>query len=229
MNEIKISLDSESYTSKPIGSEAAQISNRIAKNIEVLNCPASIYSFVLDVGHRGHAFSPATFLNGSRKIDNFDQMQLLVLDFDGGISHKDVFDRARRYDIPILFSYETFSSTEEDERFRVCFLNDIPISDPKAAKITKNLLRTIFSESDKHDSDISRMYYGGDQLLYFDQSIPTANIESLNRNMTVFLRDKYTGNYKREIKKFSMDNKVALNKTICWIFLCKKSTPKILV
>lgn len=212
MNEIKVSLDNESYTSKPIGNEVAQISNRIGKNIEVLNCPASMYTFVWDVGHHGHTFSPATFSNGSRKIDNFDQMQLLVLDFDGGISHKDVFNRARRYDIPILFSYETFSSTQEDERFRVCFINDISISDRKAAKITKNLLRTIFSESDKHDNDITRMYYGGNQLLYFDQSIPTLNLESLNRNMTVFLRDKYAGNYKREIKKFSIENKVSLNK-----------------
>lgn len=49
MNEIKVSLDSMNYTSKPIGSEAAQISNRIGKNIEVLNCPTSIYSFVWDV------------------------------------------------------------------------------------------------------------------------------------------------------------------------------------
>lgn len=212
MNEIKISLDSMNYTSKPIGSEAAQISNRIGKNIEVLNCPTSIHSFVWDVGHYGHAFSPATFLNGSRKIDNFERMQLLVLDFDGGISHKEVFERAKRYDMPILFSYETFSSKEDDERFRVCFLNDIPISNPKAAKITKNLLRTIFPESDKHDNDIARMYYGGKQLLYFDQSIPTVNLESLNRNMTVFLRDKYAGNYKREIKKLSVENKVCLNK-----------------
>jgi len=213
MYNIKVSLDNKNYTSKPSSSEAAQISTRIGENTEILNCPASLYEFVYNVSQRGHTFSPATFSYGKRKIDNFEQMQLLVLDFDGEISYKEVRERATQYDIPFLFAYETFSSSENVERFRVCFLNDIPLSNPRAAKIAKNLLRTIFPESDPHDNDISKMYYGGKRELYYNPSAPTVNLESLNRNMTIFLKDKDASNYKRRIAKFSRDNGVALNES----------------
>lgn len=160
MYDIRVSLDNEDYTSKPLSSEAAQISKRIGKNKEILNCPASLYEFVYNVSQQGHTFSPSTFSDGKRKLDNFEQMQLLVLDFDGGISYKEVRKRAAQYDVPFLFAYETFSSSEDVERFRVCFLNDMPLSNPKAAKIAKNLLRTIFPESDPHDNDIARCTTG---------------------------------------------------------------------
>jgi hypothetical protein len=161
MTKLKVCLHPKEYKEKPTGFEVAKISSEIGKCDEKLNCPTSIYEFAYDVGMSGKTFSPATFTDGSRGQENFEQMQLMVLDFDGGVSYKEIQERARRYELPILFSYSTFSSTEDDERFRAVFLNDIPIQDRRAAKITKNLLRTVFPESDKHDADISRMYFGG--------------------------------------------------------------------
>ena len=75
-------------------------------------------------------------------------------------------------------------------------------------------LANIFPEADPSCSkDISRMYFGGKGLLYFDESIPRINIESLFRNMSLYLRDKHGAtNYKRNIIGFSKRTGIGLNK-----------------
>lgn len=212
MYEVKVSLDKERYDSKPTSNEAAKINCRIGNSVEVLKCPASVYKFVQKVGQYGHTFSPATFSNGTKKIDDFEQMQMLVLDFDGGVSYKEIRDRAKQYELPLLAVYDTFSS-EEHDRFRVIFLNDVPITDKRAAKIYKSALMEIFPEADKTDIDISKMYYGGKELLYFDDSIPVIDMESALLHMTYYLKDKRGDtHYKRELKKFAKKHGIRLNK-----------------
>lgn len=212
MNEIKVSLDSESFRTKPTDSEVGKMSLRIGKNVKVLNSIKSIQSFVLKVGQQGHSFSPATFSNGLRRVDNFEQMQLLVLDFDGKISFESVCERAKEHELPMLAAYDTFSSTNHN-RFRIIFLNNIPIKNIKAAKIYKGALMEIFPESDKTDSDISKMYYGGKELLYFNKSLLTIDLESTLKNMTYFLKNKYGAtHYKRHLKEFAKKYGIRLNK-----------------
>jgi len=162
----------------------------------------------------GSRFCPATFRNSKRRKENFEQMQLFPLDFDGKnpISLKEVYKRAEQLDLPTLFSYETFSSTDRN-RFRVVFLNDVPIEDVRAAEIKHNALRTIFPESD-NSCTVANMYYGGKKLLKYDDSVPIINIESLIRNMTLFLKCKHGAtHYKKHIERFAGSNNIALTKT----------------
>ena len=82
-----------------------------------------------------------------------------------------------------------------------------------AANIQKNALMTIFPESDKTDNDISKMYYGGKGLLYYDKSLPTIDIESTLRNMTYYLKNEHGAtHFKEHIKKFAKKNNIRLNK-----------------
>jgi len=214
MNKIKVSLDTVGYLSKPKDSTIATISNRIPKNIKLIN-QDNISAFVSDIALDGYSFCPATFKNGLRRKENFEQQHLFALDFDGKISTswEDILDRTEQYDLPVLFAYETFTSTNRD-KFRVVFLNDIPITNAKAAEIQQNALLMIFPEADASCKDITRMYFGGnkDKLLHFDESMLTIDIESVIRNMTHYLKDKYGGtNYKRKISDFAGNNGIALN------------------
>lgn len=110
----------------------------------------------------------------------------------------------------MLSMYDTLSSKEHD-RFRVMFLNDVPITDNRAAKIYKSALLEIFPEADH--SDISKMYYGGKEVLYFDSSIPMINMETTLRNMTYYLKNKDgPTHYKRSIKRFAGKHGIRLNK-----------------
>ena len=211
VKEIKISLDRYNYTHKPgFPGEIAEMSCRIGRN-PITKERRWIKSLAEMIGTNGRSFSPATFRNGKRTKENFDQMQMLVLDFDGGISLQGVYDRTEKYDLPILFAYETLSSKNED-KFRIAFLNDVPIPDRKAAEIQMSALGTIFPEADKSCvKDISKMYFGGKRLLKFDETIPTITIESLARNMTMYLHDKHgPTHYKKKVAEFAKSNGVAL-------------------
>ena len=196
------SMDSQGYKVKP-SSEIGLINNRIgglAKSVSQDN----LKQFVTMVGNDGYAFSPATFQNGKRDKANFVQQQLFALDFDGGVSFEQVKDRSERYNLPMLFAYDTLSS-ENSNKFRVVYLNDASIPNKKTAEAMLKSLSIIFPETDKSCiNDVSRIYYGGKELIYYDESAPEVNVESLFRNMSLCLKNRYGNtNYKRKLKEFS--------------------------
>jgi hypothetical protein len=208
---IEISLDSVQYKIKPKDYEIAIISKRIASNKQALRNPNDVKDFAEQVGQQGYTFCPATFNNGVRNLDNFEQLQLLALDFDGGISWREVKERTDEYDLPILFAYETLSSVDKN-KFRVVFLNDLALKDKLLVKIAINALLTIYPEADRACDDVSRMFFGGKNLLYFDNSLPTINTEKLFRVMTYFLFQKHKPNhYKEHVKRFADKNGIQLN------------------
>lgn len=206
MNQIKISFDNCVNRSKPNSYNTRSIKERIAEKIHRVN-QDNLKSFVNFVGKNGCTFSPATFKTTFEDIamnrESFEQMQSFPLDFNGGISFDDVMSRAKQYDLSVLFAYETLGSKNQD-RFRVVFLNDVSIKYVKVAEIMIEALLTIFPEADSRSRDVTQIYFGGKQLLYFDESVPTINIELLFRNMCLYLRDRYgEKHYKDRVYRFS--------------------------
>ena len=215
MNEFKVSFDNQTFLSKPSADNARLISNRIGRSVKKFGS-ANIRAFALDVSLDGHTFCPATFKDGKRNKENFEQQQLFALDFDGGISFEEVKKRADHYDLPILFAYETLSSKDRD-KYRVVLMNDVPITDRKVAETMSMGLGTIFPEADSSCyKDVSKMYYGGKSVLHLydkDDGIPKINIESLFRNLTNCLEDRHgVTNLRRHTEKFSRETGLALNR-----------------
>ncbi len=217
MNSAKVSWDRKNQETKPTGELAAIISNRISSSTMKLSL-SNIENFAYSVGSLGHTFCPATFKDGKRSKENFEQQQLIALDFDNKdpnkvIPFKEIKSRAEHYELPILFAYDTLSSNNHN-KFRVVFLNDVSIPNPKVAEATQLALGTIFPEADPSCiKDVSKMYYGGKQLLYYDRKAPEINLELVFRNLCYYLKDKYKANhYKERIAKFSKEAGIALNK-----------------
>ena len=212
MNEIKFCLDRQCFLSKPRDIDAAQISSRIGRLTKKLSL-TEIIPLARDISLDGYTFCPATFKGGQRGKDNFEQQQLFVLDFDSGISFEEVKKRTDRFEIPVLFSYETFSSRNQD-KFRVVFLNDISIPDRNVAEAMLRALGMIFPEADQSCcKDVSRMYYGGKTVVFINDKLQTINIEALFRNLTRYLRENNKDNhYKEKVAKFSRDTGIGLNK-----------------
>lgn len=102
----------------------------------------------------------------------------MALDFDGGIPFEDVRDRAEHYDLPILLAYDTYRSKAHD-RFRVVFLNDASVPDVRVARAMLTALHTAFPEADPQSKSAVQMYYGGKELLHYDESVLKINIGSL--------------------------------------------------
>jgi len=123
MNNIKVSLDNQKFQSKPSGDEVRYINNRIARFVKVLG-PKDVRKTAFSIGKEGCTFSLATFKAGKRNKDNFEQQQLIALDFDNKdpdkmISFEEVKERAEHYELPVFFAYDTLSSRNHD-KFRVC-------------------------------------------------------------------------------------------------------------
>ena len=205
----KISLDPVGYNSKPTSHEVGKINNRIGKSPHSVE-QDKIKEVIEAISVNGHSFAPATFKEGQRNKNHFEQMQVFALDFDKGISFDEIKNRTDKYNLHILSAYETMNS-ENCDRFRVIFLNDTSITDVRVAEMMQQALITIYPEADKNCKNIAHMYFGGKRLIYFDESVPMINPESLIRNMSIYLRDVYRDtNYKRKIREFSRATGVAL-------------------
>ena len=207
MNTIKLSYDQQSFHVKPSGDEIRCINNRIARSAKKLD-HNELQRVITRIGNEGCTFSPATFKNGKRNKDNFEQQQLFALDFDNKDPRKkimfdEVKERANQYELPILFAYDTMSSTDHD-KFRVVFLNDASVTDRRVAEAMQLAMGKMFPGADPSCyKDVSKLYFGGKEVLYYDDKLPEINIESIFRNYTYCMKVKYKDNHYREhISKF---------------------------
>ena len=215
MTEFKVGFDNTRQKKEPDSAALKRIEQVLLERPHRVN-QNNVKSFVNLVGENGCTFCPATFNASFDDVriseEIFQQQQLFVLGFNGDISFEKVKERSERYDLPIMFAYKPLSS-EDSGSFRISLLNDVPITDRRAARIYNNLLMAVFPEADKSDKDITKVYAGGKELLYYDPVIPTLDIDTLSRNFTIYLIDKNgIKNYRRELHKFSQRNRVALNK-----------------
>lgn len=216
MNKIKVSFDSQKFQLKPSSDQVRYINNRIARSIKELG-PVDMKKIVFSIGQEGCTFSPATFKDRKRDKDNFEQQQLIALDFDNKdpdkkISFEEIKERADYYDLPVFFAYDTLSSKNHD-KFRVVFLNDVPITDRKVAEAVLMAMGEIFPEADPSCyKDVSKLYFGGKKVIYYEDKLSEINIESVFRNFTYCMKKKYKSNhYKDYIARFAKKTGIALN------------------
>lgn len=220
-NKLKVSYDPYPHLRKPSQEEIRIINNRIGKSVhEVGLRPRDMWEFIDGISRDGYTFCPATFKNKERKKENFEQQQLIALDFDNKdpdnkVSFEDVKARAEHYDLPILFAYDTLSSKNHD-KFRVVFLNDISIPDRKVAEAMQLAMGTIFPEADQECvKDVSRMYFGGaSEILHYDRDeISQINIASLFMGLSYYMKEKHgEKHYKEKIASFSEKTGIRRNK-----------------
>lgn len=196
--EVTISLDEKSYEKKPDKSEYLEISKKIARARVVID----VEKLADDVGNNGMTFSPATFKGNRRRSEDFEQMQLFALDFDSGVSFEEIKNRAERYELPISFAYHTLSSTTELPKFRVVFINDVPVTDKRAAEIIINMLIQIFDEADKSCRDVARLFLGGKGIFDGVNEKPI-NIVSLAESYQRYIFTTQHKNYVRVINNFA--------------------------
>ena len=154
-------MSTTNHKKKPTGKEIGIIKR------ETLNNPVdmSMADIANEIGNNGRAFYPA-ILQGGMKRDNFVEMQWFALDFDNGeVTFENILQIANDYGISISFAYETFSSTQENQRFRVVFQHEFSIDNVQIAEILIGMLQKIFPYSDKCKKqvlfDIFRQFISG--------------------------------------------------------------------
>lgn len=211
--KVKLSLHNSAFIRKPSGKEIARISKEIAKS----QCIADIQEIAVKIGEEGHTFCPAVFREGERNEDNVIEMQLFALDFDEEAVFDDIKERAYQYHLPIAFAYETFSSTSKMPRFRVVFLNDVPVTDNHAAKIMILMLLTIFDKADGACKALCNMFFGGKGLIGTVKE-EYINIIDLSASYQRYIFETQPKNYTRNIEQFAKDNHIVCINNCLQIF-----------
>lgn len=201
---MRVQMSTTNHKKKPTGKEIGIIKR------ETLNNPVdmSMADIANEIGNNGRAFYPA-ILQGGMKRDNFVEMQWFALDFDNGeVTFENILQIANDYGIAISFAYETFSSTQENQRFRVVFQHEFSIDNVQIAEILIGMLQKIFPYSDKACKDVSRLFFGGKRLLYCDEN---AHIHLVNNLLFPLYKALDTNNnFPRNIRAFAKAYKIMM-------------------
>ncbi|MEG2350987.1 MAG: hypothetical protein RSB57_10830, partial [Hungatella sp.] len=107
--------------------------------------------------------------------------------------------------------------SKRERKFRVIFLNDVPVTDRLSAEIIIKMLLKIFSQTDKSCKDVSRMFFGGKKLIG-NVGKDTINIVGLTESFQRYIFETQQKNYSREIQQFAKENKIACINNCIQIF-----------
>lgn len=169
--KVQVSMDDYGYREK-VSTKIPEIKKRTStlwQEIDVLDLADQ-------VGNHGHAMVPAHMVGGFA-AKNCMAMQLFALDFDDGITFQEIKNRCDSFGLKISFAYHTFSSTKEQEKFRVVFAYEQLIEDTYIIKIIIAILHKIFPECDPMCKNLDRLFLGGKKLIYVDSDARIALVQ----------------------------------------------------
>lgn len=194
------SLDQKGYTEKPEKEYASiRIREKVWQEFEVSELADKI-------GNQGYTVVPA-HLVGGRKSENCVAMQLFMLDFDDGISFEAIKRKCDDLGLYISFAYHTFSSSREKEKFRIAFVHEGLVEDLFVIKVMMAMLYRIFPEADQNCKNPDRMFLGGKELIYLDNSARFALVQLLLPCLDTF---NAGDNFKRNVENFCRKEKIML-------------------
>lgn len=162
---IKLSVDTHCVKNTPKESiPYGAISKTIASNA----CGLTLEE-IADRLENGFTISSPIYKNGKRRQDNILEMQLFILDFDGDpscpLSYNGALERAARYNLPVVISYETKSS-KNFGRYRLIFLYNEPVCDIRLMNIINQPLLHVFPEADRSGKDLAKIFLPGRNTRY---------------------------------------------------------------
>lgn len=196
--KVYLSMDKIGQSPKLQGYQMAEKKKRASDNwheIEVREAADLI-------GNKGYAAIPGHMVGGLR-ASNCTGMQVFMLDFDDGIRFTDVKRKCEDMGFPILFAYHTFSSSEKKERFRVVFVYERLIEETFIIKVMLKMLYSIFQGCDTACSNLDRMFLGGKELIYLDESAHLSLMQIQKQFLSSI--DK-NNNFRRNIESFCKKN-----------------------
>ena len=169
---IELTLHPAKFTSKPIGKEAALISNGIAK----YTCTISPNRFKHSL-ENGQTWS-ALFAN-KRNIDNWLGQQLFAADIDkGNRSLAELQALCELHCIEPFIIHESFSSSDEARKWRIIFKTAELIDDICLATGIQRKLVELFG-GDSAVTDVARLFYGTNKPIAYFNKPALLNTEEL--------------------------------------------------
>lgn len=191
-SDIKIStmFDNTLYTGKPRGEEIGKIKNRIETQLAIQEY--TLEDFINNFA-KGMTIIPAG-IKGNAEL-NWKSQQVFLLDFDNKDldnykSVEEVLEYSKQIGLVPTCIYNTFSSTEEVNKFRLVYVFKEPITD---LKVAEKIIRELFDKFKQFKPDNSKrnladMFFGGKSIAYSSNIIYTAEVK---KNIDITKEDFY--------------------------------------
>lgn len=191
-DEVEVLLDEVEHTSKPQGKEVGRITKALPNNRVKVAIP-QFANFI----ERGCSFK-ASVLTSTTK-DSFVSSNIVALDVDNKESYTTIDEFVKltgKAQLKPFMMYETFSSTDEHQRFRVLYRFNRTITDSEEMEKLYNYVWSLFPTVDlDYSVDHSKILYGGKKVVFFNNEtndIPDLSNVSILKKKTVKAAPKQT-------------------------------------
>ena len=165
---VEVLLDDKEHAVKPQGKEVGRITKALPQGRRKL----SVYELA-DYLNRGCTIK-ASLLSSTTK-DSFISSNIVALDVDNKKSYTSINDFMKltgEAHLEPFMIYETFSSTDKHQRFRVLYRFNRLITDVNEIDKLYNYVWSLFPEVDlDYSVDYSKILYGGKKVVLVNSSI----------------------------------------------------------
>src|SRR5690625_5013044 len=143
--KVKVCLDCVGFDKKPNKKEVIKISERVAKQVTYISISDLMKTITLP---NAKTFTPAVF--NSEKSQSWKSQQVFALDIDSGLRIEEAIKLGVKLRLVPTFIYTTFSHTDKEHRFRMVFIMDEEIRDPRVRNVIQTALATLSSFCNKY-------------------------------------------------------------------------------
>ncbi|MGN1326628.1 MAG: phage/plasmid primase, P4 family [Clostridia bacterium] len=174
-NNIICMFDSQKYSSKPAKEQIGYIKNRISK----LRMQEYRLEEIQDNIISGMTIIPSGIKGNAQ--ENWKKQQIFLVDFDNTykgeklykenprhVTVEKILNYCRRINFEPTFIYTTFSNSEKQNKFRLAYVFEEPITEYLLASQIPQKLLEIFKDfyPDTSKQNLSDMFFGGKEIVY---------------------------------------------------------------
>ncbi len=169
---MRIHVDAVAFRQKPAGSDIGGIKARLTYPTTIKDCTVQEIANALIQGKTVQpgvtpfsAESRAKGRKGTTKED-FQEQTMFMDDIDNKnpalptITPAEVEQILQGHDLHLAFAYDTFSSTPEQERFRIVLVSDEPFTDKAQRDAVQAALTALLPQSDPECINADRVFFG---------------------------------------------------------------------
>jgi len=200
--KVKVCLDCVGFDKKPNKKEVIKISERVAKQVTYISISDLMKTITLP---NARTFIPAVFNSEKRPNQSWKSQQVFVLDIVSGLRIEEAIKLGIKLRLEPTFIYTTFSHTDKEHRFRMVFIMDEEIRDPRVRNVIQTALATLFSVSKKYTDDEVQILSGGQEVVFFQEGVVSVPL-ILD---AVVLKIKTGSNSTRDMKTFCRESGLA--------------------
>ncbi len=186
--------------------------------VAIVSSELPMYQFELEleevidlISNNGQTFSPAFYdITNIRQKEHFIGSQMLVIDVDnkwptddGKETPESIIEKFSKYDLVPTFMYHSLSSSNENIKFRICWVLDKPIETIETYEMAQTMMAGIINNNKAIDSMYKNgagFFFGGKGLIMSNFN-NIYNLKQAKLAYYAFLQDKDPNNASRTFKK----------------------------